>query len=288
MWRKIATKRILISSTSIHTPKVEIEHSTIPKFQLLIHNLFREELPCMKEFLTIRCCMHLASFIALCIALSLTVSAQNNDSAKKTEKKDNMESAWKLQAQSVSEAVGLSKDQSAKVVDAYLKANKSHKQALKELPAEKDKDKSRAATQALIEKDRATFAASLKEVLTEDLVANVLPTLGSFNAKWDGYVVALQDLKLESPTMKAAMKLVIDYVTEYEAASIESMKSLNHRPNSKPFKAKLDTGLSGVLSADQMKMWKEVTAAPAGKDGAKSTSTEESTKATKEGKSKKK
>jgi len=219
----------------------------------------------MKEFLNKHFRMQLATFLALCIALSVTVSAQNKPAAKKTGKKDNTEAAWKLQAQSVSEEVGLSKDQTAKLTDAYLAAKRSHKQALKELPEEKDKDKSRVATQAAIEKDRAKFVASLKGVLTDELVTKVLPTLGSFNAKWDGFVVALQDLKLEKAAMKSAMKLVINYVTEYGAASVESMKSLNHKPNSKPFKAKLDTGLSGVLSADQMKLWKEATAASDGK-----------------------
>ncbi|MCX6141805.1 MAG: hypothetical protein NTZ35_01160 [Ignavibacteriales bacterium] len=240
----------------------------------------------MKEFLNTQLRMHLATFLAMCIALSTTAFAQNKPVEKKNGKKDNTEAAWKLQAQSVSEELGLSKDQTAKLTAAYLAAEKGHKQALKELPEEKDKDKSRAATQAAIEKDRANFAASLKDVLTEELVAKVLPTLGSFNAKWDGFVVALQNLKLEKAAMKSAMKLVINYVTEYEAASVESMKSLSHKPNSKPFKAKLDTGLSGILSADQMKMWKTATATSDGKN--KSDTTIKSDKTKKSDKSKKK
>lgn len=207
----------------------------------------------------IRLHSHMATLIALCAVLSVACFAQNKPVDKEKGKKDNAEAAWRLQAQSVSEEVGLSKDQTAKLTAAYLAAQKSHKQALKELPEEKDKDKSRAATFSVIEKDRAKLVASLKGVLSEDLLAKALPTLGSFNAKWDGLVAALQDLKLEKGVMKSAMKCVIDYVTDYEAASIVSMKTVNHKPNSKPFKAKLDTDLSGVLSAEQMKLWKDAT-----------------------------
>jgi hypothetical protein len=195
--------------------------------------------------------------------------AQNKSAEKKTGKKENTEAAWKLQAQSVSEEMGLSNDQMAKLSDAYLAAQRSHKQALKELPEEKDKDKSRAATQAVVEKDQAKFAASLKGTLTDELIAKFVPTLGSFNTKWDAFVIVLQDLKLDKPALKSAMKLVIHFVTDYEAASIESMKSFNRRPNSRSFKVKLDAGLSGVLSADQMKTWKEATATSDGKDKSK-------------------
>jgi hypothetical protein len=240
----------------------------------------------MKKLMDTQYCALVATFLVLCIALSATCFSQKKPVEKNKGKKGNTEAAWKLQAQSVSEEVGLSKDQSAKLTDAYLAAKKSHKQALKELPEEKDKDKSRAATQAAIEKDRAKFVASLKGMLADDLVAKVLPTLGSFNAKWDGFVVALQDLKLEKATMKSSMKLVINYVTDSEAANSEMMKSSNRKANSKPFKEKLDTGLAGLLSADQMKIWKASTATSVGKD--KSTKTDKSDKPRKSQKSKKK
>jgi len=242
----------------------------------------------MKIFLNTRLRTHIATILALCIALSSACFAQTKPVEKSKGKKNNTEAAWKLQAQSVSEEVGLSKDQSAKVTDAYLAAQRSHKQALKELPEEKDKNKSRTATQTVIDKDRAKFVASLKGVMTDDLIAKILPALGSFNAKWDGFVAALQDLKLEKAPMKSAMKLVIKYVTDSEAANSEMMKTSNRKANSKPFKATLDTGLASLLSAEQMKTWKETTASSLGKDKAKSTTTDKSEKADKSGKSKKK
>jgi len=224
----------------------------------------------------------LGTLLSLFMMLCLTVFAQTKPAADEKGKKENSESAWKTQAQNISEEVGLSKDQTAKLTAAYLVVKKSHKQALKELPEEKDKDKARAATLAAIEKDRTKFAASLKGILTEELIAKVLPTLGSFNAKWDGLVAALQDLKLEKAAMKPAMKLVSNYVTEYETASIESMKTVNHRPNSKPFKAKLDAGLSEVLNAEQLKIWKDATASSDGKDKSNTSSeTEKSSKSKK-------
>jgi hypothetical protein len=242
----------------------------------------------MEKYMINQLRTYMVTFLALCIALSATCVAQKKPVEKNKGKKGNTEAAWKLQAQSVSEEVGLSKDQTAKITDAYLTAQKSHKQALKDLPEEKDKDKSRAATQAVIEKDRAKFVSSLKGALTEDLVARVIPTLGSFNAKWDGFVVALQDCKLEKATLKSAMKLVIKYVNDSEAANSEMMKTSNRKANSKPFKATLDTGLASLLSADQLKMWKEATASSVGKNKTKSTATDKSEKADKTGKSKKK
>jgi hypothetical protein len=233
----------------------------------------------MKHFIGTQLRTHVAAFLAVCITLGVTCFAQNKPVEKKKGKKENTEAAWKLQAQSISEELGLSKDQTAKLTDAYVAASKSHKQALKELPEEKDKDKSRAATQAVIEKDRARFVASLKGVLADELVAKVLPTLGTFNAKWDGFVVVLQDLKLEKATLTSAMKLVIKYVTDSEAANSEMMKTSSRKANSRPFKEALDKGLAGLLSADQMKTWKESTATSVGKE--KSTTTDKGDKTNK-------
>jgi hypothetical protein len=240
----------------------------------------------MNRFLNMHFRSHVAMLLALWFALSVTCFGQTKPVEKNKGKKNSTEAAWKLQAQSVSEEIGLSQDQSAKVTEAYLAAQKSHKQALKELPQEKDKDKSRTATQAVIDRDRANLAASLKGIVTEELIAKVLPTLGSFNAKWDGFVITLQDLKLEKATLKSAMKLVIKYVTDSEAANSEMMKSSHRKANSKPFKATLDAGLTNLLSADQVKVWKEATASSVGKD--KTTSTDKGGKTDKSGKSKKK
>src|SRR5512137_526119 len=87
----------------------------------------------------------MATLLALCIALAITCGAQNKPAEKEKGKKDNSEAAWKMQAQSVAEEIGLSRDQTAKLTAAYLVAQKDHKLALKKLPQEKDKGKSRAA-----------------------------------------------------------------------------------------------------------------------------------------------
>jgi hypothetical protein len=209
---------------------------------------------------------HMRTFLAVCVALSVTCFAQNKPVEEKERTKETTEGAWKLQVQIVAEDSGLSKDQTAKLTEAYLTARRSHKQALKELPEEADKDKARAATQEAVETDREKFLTSLKGVMSDELIAKVTPTLGSFNAKWDGFVIVLQDLKLNPATMKSALKFVITYVTEYETSSSESMKAFNRKPNSRPFKDKLDRDLSGLLSAEQMAQWKEATASSSGKE----------------------
>ncbi|MFH0991213.1 MAG: hypothetical protein V1799_14490 [bacterium] len=220
----------------------------------------------MNKLMNIKKLTRLIILMSCCTLLSVICTAQTETVTKKKEVKENSETVWKLQAQSVSNLLGLSEDQTTKLTKAYLAARTGHKQSLKELPEEKDKDKSRIATQLAIEKDCEKFVSALKGNFSDELIAKLTQTLGSFNTRWDGYAATLLDLKLEKAKMTSAMQFLIKYVTEYETASKESIKSFNRRPNSRPFKEKLDTDLSGLLTAEQLAAWKEATASTSGKD----------------------
>jgi hypothetical protein len=209
---------------------------------------------------------YLAMMLGCSIAVGALCVAQETATQGKKPAKENSEAVWKVQAQSVADQLGLTKDQTAKLTTAYLTARASHKQSLKELPEEKDKDKARVALQGAIEKDQAAFLSSLKGTLSPETLSKLTTTLGSFNGRWDGYTTTLLELKLDAATMKTAMGFLITYVSDYEGASKESLKSFNRRPNSRSFKQKLDTDLAGLLKADQIKKWNEATAMTGGKE----------------------
>lgn len=211
---------------------------------------------------------HLAIMVGCLIAVSAVCVAQERTTTAKKPQKDYSETVWKLQAQSVADQLGLTKDQTAKLTTAYLAARAHHKQSLKELPEESDKDKARTALQAAIEKDQAAFLVALKGIVGAETLSKLPTTLGSFNARWDGYAATFLDLKLDAATLKSAMGFLITYVSDYENASKESLKSFNRRPNSRSFKQKLDTDLAGLLKPDQIKAWNEATAMGGGKEKA--------------------
>lgn len=198
--------------------------------------------------------------LAATIALSAALVAQDQTTETKKATNDEPESVWRLQAQSVADQLGLSKDQVTILTKAYLAAQVAHRQSLKDLPEEQDKDKSRAALLRSIAKDQATFLSALNGSLSAEAVAKVTMTLGSFNGRWDGYTAELLALKLDHEKLKTAMGLLIKYVSEYEEASKESLKLFNRRPNSRSFKQKLDTDLAGLLTAEQRVQWNKATA----------------------------
>ena len=209
--------------------------------------------------------------LGCCITLGAVCFGQGKTGEGKKATKDNVESVWRLQAQSVSDQLGLTKDQSEKLTVAYLAARAAHRQSVKELREETDKDKSRVALQGAIEKDREGFLSSLKGSVDSNALAKIATTLGSFNSRWDGYAATLVDLKLDNTAMKSAMGFLIKYVTDYEQASKKSLETFNRRPNSRQFKAKLDADLAGILTAEQAAEWNRATTMSDGKDkGARS------------------
>ena len=208
------------------------------------------------------------------IAASVTTAQKKSGAAKKdpsagTKTSDQMLATWKAEAKAVANDLRLSKEQRGKLTDAFIAARKSQRDAVKALPEETDREKSRAATLGVNTKERATLEKSLKGILTNEQIAKALPLLGSFNHRWDTMVKTLSELKLEKEKMNAALKLVGTFVTDYEKARSEATASGSRfsSSTSRDLKEKLDAGISKLLSAEQLKTWNEAT--KSGKDTTK-------------------
>ncbi|MGB2867883.1 MAG: hypothetical protein WBD36_05490 [Bacteroidota bacterium] len=210
----------------------------------------------------------LLCLILIC-ATTTHVPAQAK-SDKLTKESEKIHSVWKLQSQSVAQDLGLSKEKSGILEKAYLAARQSQASALKSLPEETDRQKSRAAIEQLKSSEREKLKASLKDTFSEKEIARILPSLATFNKNWDKYLATLRDFGLPKSKMTAAQKVLIEYVVEYEQARERAVASEGRfsKKNSQPYKDTLDAGLSKILTANQLKMWKE--ASTTSKSGASS------------------
>ena len=216
------------------------------------------------------------------ILMTITVldGPAQEKSAKVTKGSKKSESIWKLQAQGVSKNLGLTKEKSSALERAYIAARHSYAAALKNLPEEKDRQKARAASELVIKSEREKFRISLKKIISAAQIKLVVPLLGSFNKNWDTYLTALQAFGLTKENMIAAQKLLNEYVVEYEKAREKAVASEGRfsKKNSQVYKDKLDSGLSKILTPDQLLQWNATTTkgkSAASAKGAKSESEKE-------------
>lgn len=200
------------------------------------------------------------------IAASVTVAQKKSGAAKKdtssaTKASDGLLATWKTEAKAVANDLGLSKEQRGKLTDAFIAARKSQRDAVKALPEETDREKSRAATRGVNTKERTALEKALKDILTDEQIAKALPLLGSFNHRWDTMVKTLSELKIEKEKMNAALKLVGTFVTDYEKARGEAAASglRFSSSTSRDLKEKLDAGISKLLTEAQLTTWNGAT-----------------------------
>jgi hypothetical protein len=194
-------------------------------------------------------------------AFSVSVSDAQKKSGKAAKGSKKGEVAWNLQVQSVAVELGLSKEKIDKLEAAYIAARKSQAQAIKALPEETDRQKSRAATEAVNTTERGKLGAALKSIVSDDQVVKILPLLGSFNKNWDKFILTLQGFGLSEEKMNAGVKLVNSYITSYEKARNVAMASGNRfsKKESQKLKNNLDSDLAKILTDTQLTQWKEIT-----------------------------
>jgi hypothetical protein len=224
---------------------------------------------------------HLRSttFVTVLFILFATISAapaqkktdagtkpKTEKSAKPAQGKD---AIWTIQAQGVADELGLSKDKRLKLIKIYEDARLSQREEVKKLPEETDRVKARAATQQVNVKERAKLEAALKGIVTAEQSAKILPVLGSFNNRYDSYVAALAEFKLDNKKMSQGLKLIVEYTLAYDKARAEAAASgSNFSANTgRELKEKLDAGITPLLSTEQSAQWNEATAR--GKNDAK-------------------
>ncbi len=169
--------------------------------------------------------------------------------------------AWEVQAKTVAKGLGISGEQTEKLVDAYRTARNSQTTAANAVsgPAERpDEEKMREVNRI----ERAKFKAVLDGFLNPEQVDAVLLTLGSFFRRWDGMVEVLEAMDLADKPREEALKLTADYVAEWNKAMQALMASGGResmRELANELKDKLDREMSEFLSAEQMVIWADAT-----------------------------
>jgi Spy/CpxP family protein refolding chaperone len=181
----------------------------------------------------------------------------------------NVERAWELQAKGVAAELALTPELTGKLVDAYKAARQNHAKALQaglqESGAERrDIDTFRKVNDA----EKVKFEAAVKEFLTPEQTAKAVTTLGSFNRRWDRLVAVLDTLKLDEASLSKAMTRVAAYAAESDQvmrAAMEKDDFESARGDMTKLREKLDTDLAGILTPEQLAVWKETTAMRGGR-----------------------
>lgn len=175
--------------------------------------------------------------------------------------KNQLVSLWNFQVQSATKDFNLSQDKLKKLQELYVTTRKNQREAIKKLPEEKDKQKSRLAALEVNQREKSNLESQLKNILTEEQIAQVLPLLGSFNPRYDSYVELIMSLNLDEEKNSAAMKLIGEYIINYDKARQQadlSGERFSARVSSE-LKSKLDNGLQNILTSEQYSKWLEAT-----------------------------
>jgi hypothetical protein len=187
--------------------------------------------------------------------------AAKNDSSLVSTASDEMLTTWKTEVKGIAAELGLTKDRQSKLTEVFIAARKRQRDAVRALPEEADRIKSRAAIEVVNVKERTSLEKALQGILTAEQMTKALPLLGSFNHRWDSMVKTLSTLKLEKEKLHASLKLVGTFVTEYDKARSEAAASGTRFSSSvtRDLKAKLDAGMTPLLTAEQLTLWNDGT-----------------------------
>jgi hypothetical protein len=189
-------------------------------------------------------------------SLDTTATVSVHPATVKPKKIKKRRAVYKLQSQSLAEALGLNKQQSDTLEVLYRETRKSRKLAVSRIPKE-DMAAYKAKAEEINAAERGKLGIALRSIMTEDQAAEAMPILGGFNPHWDTYVFVVSTFGLEKEKRSAALQLVLRYIATSERAQ-KGSKSGGSR-SSANLKASLDAGLAPLLTIDQMAEWMEST-----------------------------
>lgn len=184
---------------------------------------------------------------------------------------DKLNAAWTLEAQGVARDLGLSADETSKLVDAYKDVRASHQAALTELMQTAERGPGMfEQMQEINDTQRANLEKQVSGFLSKEQTDAAVKSLGTFNRQWDQYVDALSGLGLEKDKQYQALTLIAQYAVDSNAARDEAMAAMDFqgmRSSMQALKEKLDASMADILTADQLAQWKEATAMRGGRGG---------------------
>lgn len=177
---------------------------------------------------------------------------------------------WEAQARTAAKVAALGDDETTKLVEAYAAARKSHGEATQGMFGQGGRGGGGGGAMMEVmqlgQTKASEFAATVKEFLSEDQAAKVLPSLGSFNfqvaRQWDRMVAVVGRMELDEAKHGQALGLVNTFAADAAKASDDAISSGDFqsiRTASQEAKTKLDGKMAGVLSEEQLATWNEAT-----------------------------
>lgn len=207
--------------------------------------------------------------LAAALLVSLTATAQpgpgGGPGMRARLAPEQAEAAWKLEAQHVASKLGLSEDNTTKLVDAYIKARKDYQTALEERRSsmERGPDAREAMRKAMLEvadSARENLKKAVAAFLDEKQTEAAVQRLGTFDFRWDQMVHTIAGFNL-GEKQADALELINTYVIEsrnlMRSRTEAGSPPEDFREKAMTLRAKLDEDLSKILSEEQMTQWKQ-------------------------------
>ena len=216
----------------------------------------------------------LAVVAALCFATSVQAQPMRGQRGPQMSPEE-AQAAWTLEASHVAGKLGLSKEETTKLVDAYKKVRESYSAAIREAMEEAmaegvdttDRQAIRQAMREIQEKttkaETEKFAKALGAFLDEKKTKKAVTQLGSFSGSLDRMVNVIAGLKLDKAKQAEALDLVNAYVAESSAAFAKARAGGDRESMRAVFqeqRTKLNEAMAKVLSEEQLAKWTEATA----------------------------
>jgi len=179
--------------------------------------------------------------------------------------------AQKLQAEGVAHDLGITGDAVGKMVTAYLANRDAQRKEMETLMATAERGPEMMfQMQDINEKSRGALKAELEKIAGAEKGAKATAVLGTYGREWDRYVDVYSSLGVGDDKKFAGLSLIAKYNVDVDKARMEAMQAMDMdgaRAASQEHKAKLDTALADVLTADQLAKWNEGTARRGGGGG---------------------
>ena len=185
------------------------------------------------------------------------------------------QAAWTLAARGVANELGLSKEATSKLIDAYKAARESYQKVMQGMmrgggmgggggmQGMMGGGGGRGAFQGLIATEQGKLEKALKGFLSDKQAAKAMESLGTFSSESDRFLDVLAGFNLDEENLYKALTLVCTFVVESSKAMSAAMANQDFqsmRTVRQTHKAALDGGLSKILTTSQLIAWYRATA----------------------------
>jgi hypothetical protein len=179
--------------------------------------------------------------------------------------------AQALESEGVAHDLGVTGDAVGKMTAAYKASRESQGKAMADMMATAERGPGMfQMMQELNDKERAKLQKDLEGCLKPDQVKAAMASLGTYGREWDRFVDVLSGMALDKEKQFKGLSLIAKYVVDVDAARAQAMAAMDRegmRAASQEHKAKLDTAIKDILTADQNAVWTAATAPRGGPGG---------------------